>query len=725
MPDIKTEDIIRHDSLGLGQIREVEEEGTFTVEFEDGLVRTFEGGEDLKRLDADGFWAQVWTDRAAVKQLLYQQPAKAVALLLRDFPHGMAQTEQIREQLKPFVKDWQPWWKRAQPLIKLDPTIDTSRSREEVYSLAEKPRSHIEELYDNFVALPKRKDGATSSEKLAAARSVLIAVAKPEEELPLDKTESVRSFVVEALNDDAVDLTDRMDLTLRLEALGWLDDAALRASLRSLCQNDVTLYKLDQFARNRAVDAVLKHVGSDLGRELLLSAFATDRTLIGQVRDAYVARGQVETLLEGLWVGLGENLIDLTGTDKKLIGSEDLRRRYRDLTSRMLGLSEVLETLVFDISLPVDWDRLASSFGQWLGLLTRVQSIEPVPLDVVQSLTRFWRRAMAFAPHDRQGGYLDIPLQPLLHPQVVRPFLDAIFSADPSLGLVDSFVSRVERSRDRVSDTLLLAIVEGYGGWNTEVEAFSFLMSRFSHRAEVIDWVANRTIDTVQKHRESLLDYLPILDGLSSTLQDSVQREKVDGLRRHGFRLVCEEVNRGGWVDLSGLTLDGEYLAGLRDFLRELGKERQAALVEKQSEIDQAMAATQRAEGRQQRAERGLAELSRGYRGSEHSARFAEKRLVLGDFAATTAQFERFAERQGSKEMTGVVRRLNSLLQQQGVTPFGTLNEELPFDPSQHEFVGGLVEGVDRVRLVERGYMIQDMDGNPQLLKPAKVTVEH
>jgi molecular chaperone GrpE (heat shock protein) len=691
--------LVHHRELGVGQVQEMNAKG-ITVAFRKGMEKVFQR-EDIVPLARDGFWYLAYTDPDTVVRELNEHPAKAIALLLRDFPNNEARTADIREQLEEFVSDWPSWWQRTQKLLKQEPVIDTSRSREGVYALAEKPRSYTEELYGEFEALPRFRSGTEGDtsliinpRKLEIARSILIAISGGER-IASNGRYKVQDFVVEAIISDTVAVADRTDLLLRLMNLGWLPDDQARTTLRELCRTPIKLYELDRFAQNRVIDAVLKYVDPEEEWQSLLTAFAAEPTLMRQVCDIYLARGQAERLVQGLWVGLSENLAD---TKKS---KSEIRRWYHALARRFQGLGAILHTIVFDANVSIDWGQLAEHLTRLLTHLNKLDSVETAPEETLQSFVGLWRRSMAFAPLSKQALYLDILLTNLLRVHIIRPVLAAIFSADPPLELADAFVERMSQSCDFPLDSLLECIVDEHWGWTSEAEALSYLITRLHARADVLNWVTDRAIETVQSRRE----------------------EKVNGLRQRAFQDICEAVRRGEKLELPEFTFDTISLVGLQDFLADLEGQMRTALEETQALITQARKETQLAEERLTRSESSLEELRRGYRQPDREVKFAERVRILRSLSAMTAELERFATHHetGQRELTGVVRRLNNLLGSLGVVTFGTIGDEIMFDPSRHEFVGASDRAVEAVRIIERGYTISDLEGKQRLLKPAKV----
>lgn len=714
-------DLVCHRELGAGQVQKVNAE-EITVAFRKGMEQIVRC-EDVVSLANDGFWHLVYTDPDAAVRRLNEHPAEAIALLLQDFPNNEARTAEMRGQLEEFVTDWGSWWQRTQKLLKQEPTIDTSRSSEGIYALAEKPRLYTEELFERFQRSPRFKPGPEGDaaliihpSRLAAARSILIAVSGGER-LASDAQHEVQDFVVEVITNDTVSVADRTDLILRMVSLGWLSDDEARSALGELCRRPIKLYELDRFAQNRVIDAVLKYVGLEEGQHSLLTAFATEPALMREVYDIYVARGQEEKLVRGLWIGLTENLAD-TKTDKS-----EIRRWYRALAQRLQGLGDVLHTLVFDANISIDWAQLAERLGQLLTHLNMLDAEETVPEETLHGFVGLWRRSAAFAPPSTRALYLDIPLTIPLRARIVEPILAAIFTADSPLELADTFVERMSQSHDFPLVPLLECIVDEHWGWTSEAEALSYLITHFRARADVLKWVTQRTIETVQSRHEVLPLYLPVLDQLALWDQEAVWQEKVNGLRQRAFQDICEAARRGGKLEFPILTFDAISVAGLQDFLADLEGQMRTTLKKAQAQIAQAREETRLAEERLKRSESSLEELRRGYRQPDREAKFAERLRILRDLSATTAEFERFTTRHetGRRELTGVVRRLNSLLGSLGVVSFGTIGDEVVFDPSQHEFVGASEGPVEMVGIIERGYTISDLEGKQRLLKPAKV----
>lgn len=713
--------VVRHRDLGVGQVVDMGP-GRAVVEFRRASKQSV-AEDELIVLGAGGFWHGMYRDPESAAKALKVQPAEVILGLLSDFPRGTARTDEIRWDLEEFVGDWSAWWQSTQRLLKKEPRIDTSRSREKIYALAEKPRSYIQELYDGFRHAPATMLQAGSGaarelnvRKLQIAREIMVSLADGEELEPTPARD-VRDFVKGAVVSQAVAIAERTYLLLRAADAGWFTDEEMATTLGALCREGIRLYELSPFAQNRAIGAILEHVGADEGRKSLLTAFATDYKLAGEVREIYISRGQGQFLLEGLRIGLTENLAEPS------MENEQKRHWYHSLSGRLVGLGDALDAVFFDSQAAVDWDQICDHLQRFLIDLDRLDAIEPVPGETLGSLVAFWRRSMTYAPVGKRGAYLDMPVVVALREGIAAPFLAVIFCSDASLELADAFIERLSQKQDVPLDAVLDTMVNEHWAWASEVGALSFLTDRLQARADALDWLAGRTIDSVQKKQELLPSYLPVLDRLAACSIDRELQQKVSGLRQRAFRDLCEAASKGEGMPTALLVFDDASRAGLQEYLSEVDRQASDKMEILQAEAAQARSETRLAEARLARAEASLGELRKTYRQPDREIKFAERLRLLGELASVAAGIDRFSRRAATenKDLVGVARRLDSLLAAYGAEPFGEVGAEVEFDPSQHEFIGETDMPVETVIILERGYTIPDLEGKIHCLRAARV----
>ena len=714
--------LVRHARFGIGQVRATSGEET-TVAFRSGKQETVLP-EELVPLSREGFWHLAYADPDAAARKLAAEPAQTISLLLRDLPNGEGRTAQIRTHLEQFVAgDWGAWWRQAKKMLKRDPTIDTSRSSDGLYALAERPRSFIMELYGRFQALPQMQQDAQhvgslipNPEKLAAARRILSAVASGESLAP-PQQRKVQAFVTATITDASVPVAGRADILLRAGDLGWLSDDQIGAALGDLCRIPIRLYEIDAYAQNRIINAVLEHVGCEAGQDMLLSAFATAPPLLHQVSELYMARDQAETLVQGLWIGLIENLAGPRTDVAKL------RRWYRSVEQRLGALGVVLHQIVFDAGLTVDWPTMATHLSGFIAHLSKLDPVEAVPKLTLRSFTGLWHRAMTLAPPNQRGLFLDIPLTIPLRSPIVSSLLGSVFREGAGSELATAFTARMSQSARSSLDPLCKCIVDDHWAWNSEVEALSYLLTNLAERQDIIHWASQRAIKAVERSQDSVFDFLPILDRLADLEHKAVTLERIDGLRQDAFERICAAVREGEDLKLPAIKFDSASLAGLQNFASSLSAKADAAHEAARDKIARAGESARTAERRLKQSEDSLKELRRAFRQPDAAVKFAERVRILRPLADTTAEFERFASlhERGRAELTGMVRRLNSLLGRMGAVPFGDIGDEVSFDASQHEYVGSGHGRSQVLTVIERGYTVRNLGGEQQMLRPAKV----
>lgn len=719
MADFNTGELVRHAQLGVGRVDKVSTDSV-TVAFRSGAANDCTADE-LVRLAPNGFWQAAYANNEDVLHKLDEAPAEIVVLVLRDMPGGEAHVDAIASELAEFVPNWDAWWEQAQGSLDKHTAIDSSRSHEGIYALANNASASVEDLYERFRTLPRLRstvqgETTVNPAKIEVARSVMIALSRDKTARP-EMSENLKNFTLDICRDDRVPVRDQVDLLLRGNDLGWLARDQFGSALRDLCSRPILIYDLGRFAQRRIVAAILEHVGFAKGRQSLLTAFAAERQLILEAREACLVHGQPTVLVDGLRTGLTENLLDEAMLrDHRDLGI--LRRWYKSFGARLEALSQVLDAVVFDAEVRPEPTELLRHLNELVGRLSRLAVREEPPTDMVDRLIGFWRRAMASTPPSEQEAYLSIPSSESMHVAIMVPMLRAVFRLDPSLHTADAFVKRII-GRDWPHLRLVLEhIVRGHWAWRSEVGALLYLCDRCTERDDALAWLADTTVAAIHDERSRLLEFQPVLDRLS---QQEQTRKRVQGLRQEAFRQICHEIRQGKRPQSLPSGIDGAVLAGLADFIHELDTISQQELSAQRARTEKVREDLRRSQSRLQESEAALDELRRGYHQPEREQRFAERRRILETLTATVAEIERFATVRASRELEGVVRRLNTLFQGLGASAYGTIGETVAFDPARHELVGES-EGLGaKVTVVERGYTIQGLDGKPQILKPARV----
>jgi transcription elongation factor GreA-like protein len=148
--------------------------------------------------------------------------------VLKDFPGERALTEGIRSYLGPYVRDWEPWWKRAQPLIKDAEYIDSSNAKKREYRLRKHTVSNAEEAYERYERLSRGADLATRYE---LAVPVLTASLEGRS-ISNEHLETVKRVIELARGDPALSAEVRLDALYRCIEARWLTVEDAKATIR-------------------------------------------------------------------------------------------------------------------------------------------------------------------------------------------------------------------------------------------------------------------------------------------------------------------------------------------------------------------------------------------------------------------------------------------------------------------------------------------------------------
>lgn len=713
--------LARHPVHGVGRVVGMSADSAI-VSFTDGTDRECPIGE-LAPAHANGFWVFLHTDREGLLRLVEQSRVAAVILILRDLG-GKARAPDIARAFESLPLDWDTWWEEAREALPSSPAIDSSRAREGVYAVADEAAAHIEVLLASFrvhrVLRSVGGDHAVANPaKIDAARRLMVAVSRTKTAIPEVRT-SLVSYIQSVCEKGTANTADQVDLLLRCNELGWLPESELHQRLVQLCAQPILVYELGRYAQNRIIDVLLSVVGYDIARSSVLTAFAADSDVVTRVGGRLCDLGHAEDLLEGLWVGLTENLVD----DRSLGGAnlDSLRRWYDSFRSRLAGLGRVLDDAVFVAELQIDMRRLADLMRGLVQLLSRMAVREEPPEELVANLVTFWRRALRIASPQERECVLEIIVAGPLHDCILGPMLRALFVADRSLQLADGVLERLRESGWAHAKAVLEYMASQHWAWEGETGALQYIADRLSTWDEAMNWVLERASGVIRANRNELPGYLPLLDRLDAT--DSVDKERVQGLRQEAVHDLCRALGQGDPPIHAPFQFDGAALAGVAAYLDEMRREAHLQLELERSRAAELQEMLRSSEQTLAEREAALEDLRRGYRQPDQEIRYAERRRILEIFAGATAELERYAVRSCSREMTGVVRRLNSLLQRFGVLPYGDIGERVVFDPADHAFVGEGERTVDTVVVTERGYRITGLDGTPRVLRPARVAAK-
>jgi molecular chaperone GrpE (heat shock protein) len=712
--------LVHHSVYGIGTVVQVTD-GQVTVRFGQKARIVAMSDERMRPVRLQGFWHLLHTTPQNLRQMIEQDPVQAVTLLLHDLPERYVRTQDLRQHLEPLVDDWPGWWKTVQKAIIQEPRIDTSRSREGLYALAERPLGHLDGLFRRLRVLLGPPDvieaAGVGPEALDIARRILVQVDK--EEVPSETRQALGEYLTRLVAMQDVNASERTDLLLRLHALGWLSDEEARPLLAGLARQPIRIYELSPYAALRVPDALLRLVGQPEAEESLLTAFAAGPRQMIVVRDAYIAWGLAPTLERGLYVGLSENVPDpsTSGT-----GPKAARDWYPEYSSRLRELGRTLDMLVVESRVALNWPELATRLIEALRRLSDLGRLASVPEDTLRSVCGFYRRCLSYAPSDVLDPYLAIPIQASLRPAMQSALMETLLSADPALRLADRWAALVQHLPEDQLIPLCDVVADLGSVWSRPDDAMVYLLSRFSRRTAVHKWVVERLARAASVGRAQILERADLLEQLQGADLDADARALVDDLRAEVVYALCARAGSEPHPGDARVTLDAVSIHGLSRFLAEVKEASAAALAAERERLADAERQALQALEQLERANASLEELRAGYRQPAVEAAFLERKRILESIVAAIAEIDRFAVRTNSKELIGVVRRLNSVVQSLGAQPFATVGEMVTFDPACHELISAEGNPQQAVQVVERGYLITAPDGNSTLLRPAKVS---
>ncbi|NLD42278.1 MAG: hypothetical protein GX657_02160 [Chloroflexi bacterium] len=721
MAEYKKGDVVQHDAYGIGTVSEPVGD-RLAVRFgqETRMVAMDDGR--MRPIHPQGFLCMRHANPAALRDLVRNDPVRAIVLLIGDLPGGSMRTPDIREHLEPFVEDWSSWWSNAQKAVIQDPRIDTSRSREGIYALAERPVAHTEGLFRRMriIVGPPDAMGAANvtPEALEIARSILVQEEKSPALSP-EARQGVQGYLQRIIALDGVPVAERTDLLLRMLALGWLREREAQPVLLELCQQPIRIYALSAFAARRVVDPLLALGDSPGVDDSLLTAFAADPRQLGVLRDAYLARGQGAALERGLYLGLVENMPEASGADAPQ--PRTLRDWYERYAARIWELGRTLDILVVEARVAIDWPQLASHLEQTLRHLSDLGRIAEPPTSTLNALGGLFRRCLAYASSEGVDHHLRIAALVPLRSSITHALLETLFLADPARHLVDRWAALAQSLPEEQLLPLLDAAAGLPGVWDKPLDGVAYLLERFPSSPAVRTWAVGRLAATYAGENAEVLQAAGLLEQLHSGDLPPETRAMVDELRAQAAYEWCRAVEADQEAPDVRVVLDATSARGLARHLADVEATSTAALSAERDKTAAEKHRVQDALERLAQTEASLEELRKSYRQPTAEAAFVERKRILEAIVATVAEFNRFATRMGSKELEGVVRRLHSVLKGLGAEPFGSIGEVVTFDPARHELVAAGSTAAQDLRVVERGYYIMGPDGSHMLLRPAKV----
>ncbi len=669
-----------------------------------------------RRLTPDGFLALWYDDPTEAEVLLDKEPARVVAMALKDFEGARAKTEDLKAYLEAALggRDWTKWWRKTQQALKRAEYIDTSKSDDREYRLRLESLSLAEEAFNRFQRI-RYLGGRLQA--LEEARSVFNAL-RNSSELSPSHVDTLKDFYLQISVDQSLGASSRLDAIYRLGETGWLTKEDVRAAVQQLVAEGLRVYCLEDFAQNRLVDFLIQNADTSYFVPTLLTGLCASKNTMERVLDWIEKRGDSDLVIEALRAVLTEN-----------VPPHWPREDYPSLAARLNSTSILLRLMV---GAPEPMPELLSSYAK---LADRVGTAKLTPVEfgcITSALVRFG--SMLF---DRvQACCADLaPSVPdaLVSDRLSSDFLLGVIGATSDPEVSRDFASGIERSalvRISSTDAILSRILTNTEG--DRVQKLSLLTSWAREYAKqnpvLLNWVMMRAVDLCKgasvTDQVAMIDDLGVLSGISAA---SSWKRTVDSCLHQAFvNQFRRSIPPHSSCRTEGSTdVTDPLVAAAVDVICE----RTGSLEQMVSDLRKQLEATRvrltEMEAHLRDAQSRMGELKQGFVQDPQRLRYEERFRILREFACSVGEFERhFAGDKRSRDMEGILRRLNSLLAAQGVLPRESIGNRITFDPTYCQFsdpTSAGAHGDEPVEVIERGYTIQDPQGHVRLLKPALV----
>lgn len=708
---LKPGDFIFHSERGVGRIQAVvsEDPQEILLAFQGKEPETLPGyllERDGAKISPLGFRALAYCDPEAAARLLREDPVEAVCLVLEDYPGHKAKTEDLKDYLAPHIEDWEKWWDTAQPLLKENPRIDSSKSRLREYGLHHELQTRSDEAYRAYRRIKPFEDPPIVYAQARRALTEHFEGTKLAED-PLD---DLLAYFNQAIASSEMPISLRFDALFRLEEWKAISPVDFKSTLRTLSKLPVSLAKMDAYPLNRLADYLLKRPLQPESLDLLASGIKAGEQIAKRLVEWAERSGQPEISTKFLLQALSEELPH----DKNQIDVPALSRQI-DLATRLLR------------SIPKSSPQIPNIIEAFQRLCRVIVQTEKVGTDryLTASLINF-AQALYQLTEKGQPNLSEDVLASLVGPDLTVGFIVMILDIAVRSNMPLKFQADLEQyflnTIDRRKDDFLSPLVSAR--WTNERERIIELVKLASNMkgAALVERSGRLVCELLQNLQEKdWVDLLPYLIQLVNLPEDWTWKSNLSAFLEKAYlslmlnplaNLDQKQFHEQAVVQAAQefANLQSENLKIQIDWqenrLKDL-QEKIASLEKQLSDKDTL-----------------VRELRSGVGGGTTLARFEERSRILKELVSTIAEFERYAVKQPthSKEIEAVLRRLENLAASYKMVAQEPIGTQVGFTPQRHRLVeGGNLSPGEPVVVVERGFLIRDPQDRLRLLKPALV----
>ena len=711
--EFSKEDYVFHSTYGVGQVTEVilpegsdPDSANVSVDFRPGEVRTFTKyllERACQKVSPLGFHAFEYLDPAGAQKAVQEKPVDVILMVLHDFPGMRASTDDLKYYLSPYIPEWGTWWKKVQPKLKEDPRIDTSQSRDQLYSVHRELISRAEEIYLAFdrARLLEKHDYQKIYDR---ARQALIEhlggqVLSPEH------LQEVLEFSATVIQSDRYSLPDRVDAIFRLIDGKWLEGEDACKKLDHLLEQNIKLYNLNSYGLNRLVEHLLKDYSGGKQLDILATGICSTEEMSRKLMDWALKRGEKEIITRFFIVALGEYLPPLLESEK-----------YQSLALRWKGSLRLIPAIS---AMDPVWKTILEKFSFALAsistLSTEKASTFLPPLGEMASL--IYRHAIRVQT-ELESTFLGIFIDPALPIRLILDLMDVIGKVNGAQEFSGKLQDRLWETGEEWKFDFLDRIAVGS---NLE-RAMNLIRPalKFDHpllRNAIGEKICNLA---GQDQKNNLVAYMPVFDQLHGLTGSWSWSRRLESLREEVLLASFERASREQNADLALQTAVQRYAIQQKQSL-------QQDLETAQDQIAQASQKIKQLETLLQEKDARITELRSGFGGDTADARFEERIHILKEVATSLAEFERAAAAnlEQSRGMDALLKRMFNILAGLKVVPMEPLGTRVAFNIQKHRLVDSIhVDPGEIVIIFERGFLIRDFEDNLRLLKTALVKKE-
>lgn len=720
--DFQVGDYICSPYYGVGLIKEIGEGDIpdLVIDFHQEQNRTVSVRlieTSSRRLSPDGFLALWFDDKEQATKLIAEDPAKVVAFALVDFWSTRAKTEELKSYFAPCIpeSEWTKWWKKAQTAVKKAEYIDSSKSDDREYRLRQEPISQAEEAFKRFQRTHKLGDLKRAYED---TKAIFNAIEKGASLSDLH-AQDLQQFYTQVSNDVSFDVGTRLDALFRLEERKWLAPEEARTAQLALVQT-AKLYRVETFTENRLLSFLFTNIDNTDLHPTLLTGLCASPGSMERVFDWIAKRGNPELILSGVRVALTENLPpELRPTDHKIFAARlDRVSRLVELVTMSPKVSEEFLTL---------YEKLVDTIGgsKQIEADTKLLIVSVIYLGGI-----LFDQVVAV-----QFDLGTRVVAALIAPSCSSEFILAVLDLRNKAKASESFNAKLEgyaleHSRSTNSSALAILLPRANEDRVAGMEQLAEIARQYGSNNEyLLSKIAERAYELCREaDEEELLQVIPHLDSLVNQRMPASSKNLLGEQRKRAYVFALQEhMPKASSHDSQSIgVLDRSLALAIRDYMQEQQAEIRSQAAEfKKLASDQELQ-NQELTARLAETQSRMKELGQSFVQNPQQMRYEERFRILKDIATSVAEFERFNSKpeRKSPEIDAFLRRMNSLLSAQGVSPRESIGNVIKYDSTFCQIISSANNprlSIDEVKVVERGYVIKDPQGMEHILKPVLV----